>query len=132
MLTTMMYATVYVTDQDKALEFYRDKLGLKVKADYPGPEGRFLTVAVEESPVEIILWATDQPQTANHKDAEPGVVPGPIILGTADLQALFGDLAAQGVTFEESAPVDYPFGVRITALDPDGNRVSLRQPRAPK
>ncbi|MCP2358310.1 putative enzyme related to lactoylglutathione lyase [Nonomuraea thailandensis] len=28
--------------------------------------------------------------------------------------------------------MDYPFGVRIEAVDPDGNRVSLRQPRKPR
>ena len=27
----------------------------------------------------------------------------------------------------EAEPEDYPFGVRVTALDTDGNRVSLRQ-----
>jgi hypothetical protein len=31
------------------------------------------------------------------------------------------------VEFVEPEPVDYPFGVRITALDPDGNRLELRQ-----
>ena len=37
----------------------------------------------------------------------------------------------RGVAFDESEPQDYPFGLRIEAVDPDGNRVSLRQPRKP-
>ncbi|MGV9660308.1 VOC family protein [Streptomyces koyangensis] len=37
----------------------------------------------------------------------------------------------RGVIFEESEPVDYPFGVRIEAVDPDGNRISLRQQPKP-
>jgi hypothetical protein len=31
------------------------------------------------------------------------------------------------VEFVEPEPVDYAYGVRITALDPDGNRLELRQ-----
>ena len=38
-------------------------------------------------------------------------------------------LQANGVRFVQPAPEDYPFGVRIEALDPDGNRLSLRQRR---
>lgn len=37
----------------------------------------------------------------------------------------------RGVTFDEPEPEDYPFGVRIEAVDPDGNRISLRQQRKP-
>ena len=44
-------------------------------------------------------------------------------------QTEFEGLQARGVTFEEPEPADYGFGVRITAFDPDGNRISLRQPR---
>ncbi|SNR54889.1 hypothetical protein [Actinomadura mexicana] len=40
-------------------------------------------------------------------------------------------MCGRGVTFEEPEPVDYPFGVRVEAVDPDGNRVSLRQRRKP-
>jgi len=56
-------------------------------------------------------------------------VPGPVILESNDLRADFEVFSSRGVTFEESEPVDYPFGVRITAIDPDGNRISLRQQR---
>ncbi|MFF5924415.1 VOC family protein [Streptomyces flavochromogenes] len=57
MLTNIMYVTVYVTDQDRALEFYTEGLGLEKRLDFPGPYGRFLTVGVPHSPVQIILWS---------------------------------------------------------------------------
>lgn len=129
MLTNVMYTTLYVTDQDKALSFYVDALGMEKRTDYPGPDGRFLTVGVPESPVEIILWQSDSPSIQAVDGLEPGVVPGPVILESPDLRQTFEALRARGVTFEEPEPVDYPFGVRITALDPDGNRISLRQQR---
>ncbi|MCX5232675.1 VOC family protein [Streptomyces sp. NBC_00233] len=118
-----MYVTIYVTDQDRALEFYTEGLGLEKRLDFPGPEGRFLTVGVPDSPVQIILWsyaaAAGQPGGAG--------APGPLILESEDVRKDFEILRRRGVTFEESEPVDYPFGVRVEAVDPDGNRISLRQ-----
>ena len=126
MLHNVMFVTLYVTDQDKALTFYTEGLGLEKRADNTWAEGRFLTVGVPDSPVEIILWPGD-PATARAAAGEPGTVPGPVFLESDDLRQEFEALRARGVTFEEPAPVDYRYGVRITALDPDGNRISLRQ-----
>lgn len=129
MLTNIMYVTIYVTDQDRALEFYTEGLGLEKRIDFSGPDGRFLVVGVPESPVQILLWshaaAAGQPGNLGH------AAPGPLILESDDLRKDFEVLRRRGVTFEESEPVDYPFGVRIEAVDPDGNRVSLRQQRKP-
>jgi catechol 2,3-dioxygenase-like lactoylglutathione lyase family enzyme len=127
MLTNIMYTTLYVTDQDKALSFYTESLELEKRLDYPAPDGRFLTVGVPDSSVEILLWQGDPASSQTPDGVEPGVVPGPVILETEDLRAEFDALRARGVTFEEPEPVDYPWGVRITAFDPDGNRISLRQ-----
>ncbi|GAA0298006.1 VOC family protein [Streptomyces polychromogenes] len=125
MLTNIMYVTLYVTDQDRALRFYTEQLGLEKRIDYPNPAGRFLTVGVPGSPVEIILSA--------HAPAagQPGEVssdtPGPVILESQDLRADFKVFRDRGVTFDRPEPVDYAFGIAIDALDPDGNRISLRQ-----
>jgi catechol 2,3-dioxygenase-like lactoylglutathione lyase family enzyme len=43
-ITKAAFVGIYVTDQQRALEFYRDKLGFEVKLDVPmgdmGPEGQ--------------------------------------------------------------------------------------------
>ena len=127
MLNSVMYVTLYVTDQDRALDFYVDGLGLEKRLDFPGPDGRFLTVGVPESTVEILLWAGDPAAPQTSEGVEPGVVPGPVVLESSDLRAEYELFRSRGVTFEEAEPVDYPWGVRITAFDPDGNRISLRQ-----
>ena len=59
--------------------------------------------------------------------AKPGTVSGPVFLESDDLAKEFEVLRSRGVKFEESEPTPYPFGVRLTALDPDGNRLALRQ-----
>lgn len=130
MLTNIMYVTIPVTDQDRALGFYTEGLGLEKRVDFSGPDGRFLTVGVPESPVQILLWAHAAAAGRPGEVGQDGV-PGPLILESDDLRKDFEIMRQRGVVFEESEPVDYPFGVRIEALDPDGNRVSLRQPRKP-
>ncbi len=127
MLANIMYTTLYVTDQDRALTFYTENLGMEKRLDYPAPDGRFLTVGVPNSPVEIILWQGQPATPSMPADVDPGVVPGPVILESEDLRAEYDVLRSRGVTFEEAEPVNYPWGVRVTAFDPDGNRISLRQ-----
>jgi lactoylglutathione lyase len=46
MLTMVGTITVYVTDQDKALAFYTEKLGFETRADMPtGTDQRWIEVA---------------------------------------------------------------------------------------
>ncbi|MFI5919632.1 glyoxalase [Streptomyces anulatus] len=84
---------------------------------------KIMYVTIYVSLVQIILWS--------HAPAagQPGGTgaPGPLILESEDLRKDFEIMRRRGVVFEEPEPVDYPFGVRIEAVDPDGNRVSLRQ-----
>ncbi|MER5355030.1 VOC family protein [Kitasatospora sp. NPDC002551] len=128
MLTKVMYVTVYVTDQDRALRFYTEQLGLEKRIDYPGPDGRFLTVGAAGHPFEIILWshAASAGQPARKEGA---AVPGPVILESDDLRKDFEVWRERGVVFDEPEPQEYAFGLRIEATDPDGNRISLRQQR---
>jgi catechol 2,3-dioxygenase-like lactoylglutathione lyase family enzyme len=125
-LTTIMYVTLYVTDQDRALSFYTEQLGLDKRVDFTGPEGRFLTVAPPDSPLEIILWP-HTPAAGQPAGTQPGTAPGTVFLESDDLRKDFAVLRDRGVTFDRSEPEDYAFGVRIEAVDPDGNRISLRQ-----
>ena len=74
--------------------------------------------------MEVLLW----PGTQGQADA-PSYPAGPLFIESDDLRNDFERLQANGVRFVQPAPEDYPFGVRIEALDPDGNRVSLRQRR---
>lgn len=128
MLRDLMYVTVYVSDQNRALTFYTDQLGLEKRIDAQGPEGRFLTVAPEDASVEIVLWPNASVAGPNG-DLEPGaVVPGPVFIESDDLVKDFEVLRSRGVIFVEAEPTPYPFGLRLAALDPDGNRVELRQP----
>nr|WP_227380511.1 VOC family protein [Haladaptatus halobius] len=49
------HTTLFVSDQDRALNFY-EKLGLEKHDDVNGPFGRWLTVAPPGDRHEILLW----------------------------------------------------------------------------
>lgn len=126
MLKNLMYVTIHVKDQSRALTFYRDQLGLEKRIDAPGPDGRFLTVAPEDASIEMVLWPK---RSDTGTGVEPGaIVPGPVFIESDDLFKDFEVLRSRGVIFVEAEPTPYPFGLRLAALDPDGNRIELRQP----
>lgn len=127
MFTKIMYVNLVVSDQDKALAFY-NRLGLKKRIDYPGPEGRFLTLGFDGQDVELILWQGAVAPAMGVPKTTAVLNPGFLFIESSDLQEACRVLAAAGVPFETEAE-DYPYGVRATVLDPDGNRVELRQRR---
>jgi predicted enzyme related to lactoylglutathione lyase len=129
MFRRIMYTTLFVTDQDKALEFYTQMFGFEKRADNPGPEGRFLTIGLQGHDLEILLWPGTHGGAAEGTGAPPLSIPGPLFLESDDLRTDAATLRSRGVQFVEPEPEDYPWGVRATALDPDGNRLSLRQPK---
>ena len=87
------------------------------------PEGRFLTIALKDQGFEVLLWLG----AAGQAKAAPGI--GTLFIESDDLRKDFAELKARGVAFLEPEPETYPFGMRVTALDPDGNPVALRQTR---
>jgi catechol 2,3-dioxygenase-like lactoylglutathione lyase family enzyme len=128
MLSSVLFVTVYVSDQDRALKFYEEGLGLEKRIDVEGPDGRFLTVGVPDSPVDILLWSHEA-SAGRPVGTSAGPVPGPLILASQDLRKDVEVFRERGVTFDEPEPLEYPFGLRIEAVDPDGNRISLREQR---
>lgn len=112
MFNKIMYCMVIVSDQEKAIEFYT-KLGFEKRIDYPGPEGRFLTMGYKGQDVELMLWKGN-PISVND-NSESSVIKNPeiIFIESEDLKKDFDVLVSNGVTFIEKGPEDYPWGVRI-------------------
>jgi catechol 2,3-dioxygenase-like lactoylglutathione lyase family enzyme len=129
MFSKIMYTTLFVTNQDKALDFYTTMFGFEKRVDYSGPEGRFLTIAFKGQDLEVILWpAVAEP--ANEMPRSPtNSIPGTLFIESDNLRKDFEMLRAHGAKFANAEPEDYAFGVRVEAIDPDGNRISLRQRR---
>jgi catechol 2,3-dioxygenase-like lactoylglutathione lyase family enzyme len=132
MTLKLSHTFMIVDDQDKALAFYRDVLGLELKNDVPLGDERWLTVASPEQPgVEIVLVTASMghsPQDAEALSAllAKGVL-GSAIFATDDLEATFERLRAAGAEVLQE-PIDQPYGVRDCAFrDPAGNHLRFSQ-----
>jgi catechol 2,3-dioxygenase-like lactoylglutathione lyase family enzyme len=126
LLKHVAYVALFVSDQDRALEFYTRVLGFEKRAENPTPAGpRFLTVGLPGQGVELVLW----PGTPGQAQAFEGRRPGTYTFETSDCRLAFETLRARGVTFEPSAVLEHPWGFTATLRDPDGNVLTLRQGR---
>jgi catechol 2,3-dioxygenase-like lactoylglutathione lyase family enzyme len=132
MTLKLSHTFMIVDDQDKALAFYRDVLGLQLKNDVPLGDERWLTVAAPEQPdVEIVLVTASMghsPQDAEALSAllAKGVL-GSAIFATDDLAATFERLRTAGAEVLQE-PIDQPYGVRDCAFrDPAGNHLRFSQ-----
>ncbi|MEZ0447647.1 VOC family protein [Cellulomonas sp. ICMP 17802] len=119
--------SVFVDDQQKALDFYTGVLGFLPKNDVPlGPEARWLTVVSTRSPdgVELLLEPSSHPAVGPFKEAlvEDGI---PFAsFGVDDVQAEFERLSAAGVGFVQPPTA---MGPVTTAIFDDtcGNLIQL-------
>ncbi len=129
-------AQVWVHDQDEALAFYTDKVGMEVRADVTLPEMgdfRWLTVGPADQPdVAIVLMAIPGPPVIDDESASQirelmakGFA-GTVFLTTDDCQKTYEEMSARGVEFVETPEVR-PYGIDAGFRDPSGNSVRLTQ-----
>jgi predicted enzyme related to lactoylglutathione lyase len=124
MITSLNHVTVLVRDQDEALAFYTEKLGLEKRADDMFGEGyRWLTVAPPgQTNLEIVLNPAFGPQD----EVKIGKLPG-WVFHTDDCQADYERLKGRGVKFTE-APTEQMWGMQALFEDLYGNQFVLLQP----
>jgi uncharacterized glyoxalase superfamily protein PhnB len=127
---------MWVHDQDEALRFYTEKLGMEVRSDVTVAEMgnfRWLTVGVPgQDDIEIVLMAImgppvmDETTADSVRDLMSKGFAGTVFLSTDDCQKTYEDLAAKGVEFTE-APEQQPYGIDAGFRDPSGNSFRLTQ-----
>jgi catechol 2,3-dioxygenase-like lactoylglutathione lyase family enzyme len=126
MLEAIAYATVFVSDQDKALDFYTNVLGFEQRFDNPTPDGpRFLTVGLPEQEFQLVLW----PGTPGQAQPLKSHIPGAYTIDTGNFQKAYQTLKSRGVRFDTEV-LEYPWGYLAVFQDPDGNRLQLREVKA--
>jgi catechol 2,3-dioxygenase-like lactoylglutathione lyase family enzyme len=117
---------IFVNDQEAALNFYTNKLGLELIQDEPyGESGaRWITVSPKGARIRIVLKKAER----EHEKAMVGRSDGaPILtLGTDDIYAVYERLRERGVRFL-GEPYRYPWGIGALLLDQDGSPILLQQ-----
>jgi uncharacterized glyoxalase superfamily protein PhnB len=131
---------LWVHDQEEALAFYTEKLGMEVRTDVTLAEmGDFRWLAVAPPGQEdfaIVLMAIPGPplMDADTTKQVEGLMAkgfaGTLFLTTDDCQSSYEELRARGVEFTET-PEERPYGIDAGFHDPSGNSMRLTQVKLP-
>jgi catechol 2,3-dioxygenase-like lactoylglutathione lyase family enzyme len=137
MLKQLTNVQVWVNDQDEALAFYTEKLGLELRDDVTVPEMgnfRWLTVGVPGQPdVAVTLMAVPGPPVfdaetqAQIKALVAKGGGGGLFFNTDDCRRSYEELKSRGVEFGQE-PTEQPYGIDAGFRDPSGNQMRMVQP----
>jgi catechol 2,3-dioxygenase-like lactoylglutathione lyase family enzyme len=130
--THLAIIAILVKDQDEALHFYTEKLGLEMRKDISyGPGLRLLTVAPRGQQKPELALA--KPDAARHGEERIHELMGhigqgvPWVFDTDDCHKTYELWRERGVKFV-SAPITQFYGVEAIFEDPDGNTFALLEP----
>jgi catechol 2,3-dioxygenase-like lactoylglutathione lyase family enzyme len=136
MLKQLTNVQVWVDDQDEALAFYTEKLGLEIRQDVTVPElgnFRWLTVGVPgQEDVAITLMTVPGPPVFDEETraqikalVAKGAATG-LFFTTDDCRSTYAELSGRGVEFGQE-PTEQPYGVDAGFRDPFGNQMRMMQ-----
>ena len=137
MIKQLSHVGVWVHDQDEALAFYTEKLGLELREDVTVPEmGNFRWLAVGvpgQEEVSLTLLEVPGPPVFDEETSAKlkeliakGAAGGGLFFQTDDINSAYEDLRNRGVEFTQE-PTEQPYGVDAGLRDPSGNHMRLAQ-----
>lgn len=119
-LSTMSYVIIYVKDTEESTKFYRDKLGMKVKAGHPG------WVELETGTTTLALHGTEDGKAVPQKPKEGQTC---VVFQVEDIYGTYETLKSNGVKFErtpgEVCEAEDKVGISADFHDLDGNLLSV-------
>jgi len=131
-ITALSHTTIWVLDQDEALEFYTQKLGFELNTDATMDDFRWLTVRPPGQPdYELVLSVPGAPMMDEQSAEQVKALVAKGALGagafeTDDCRATYDELNARGVTFL-SEPTERFYGIEATFRDNSGNWFSMTE-----
>jgi catechol 2,3-dioxygenase-like lactoylglutathione lyase family enzyme len=121
MIKGVKFVTIPVRDQDRALEFYTKKLGMRVITDSPYDDTRrWIELAIPRADTKVVLF------TAPGQEQRIGGTMN-ITFMADDVVATASELKARGVEFVQD-PQKADWGTAAVFKDPDGNVFALSTP----
>jgi predicted enzyme related to lactoylglutathione lyase len=128
----LSHCNLRARDLDEAVAFYRDVVGLEVRADFPMGAGRWLTVGAPGQPdIQIILEPTAISDNTEDQELLQSLmeryVIQTLIFVVDDCDATFQRVKEAGAPVGQE-PTTQPYGVRDCSFrDPSGNQVRFSQ-----
>jgi catechol 2,3-dioxygenase-like lactoylglutathione lyase family enzyme len=135
MLKSLTNVQVWVHDQDEALAFYTEKLGMELREDVTVPEMgnfRWLSVGGPGQDVAITLMAIPGPPVFEEETRKritevlASGASGGLFFATDDVQGTYEELKNRGVEFQQE-PTKQPYGIDAGFRDPSGNSMRMAQ-----
>ena len=118
MIRGVKFLGICVSDQDRALAFYTQKLGFTIQTDQPFDGGqRWIELGIPGADTGVVLFTPkgQEDRIGSFVNAS---------LWTDDVEATYQQLKAKGVEFT-APPVKQPWGTSCIFKDPDGNQFVL-------
>lgn len=126
-------SSLFVLDQDEALDFYVGVLGFRVHTDADLGFMRWLTVCPPGQPDREVLLEVPGPPSLSPETAAQvrdaltkGAAGGWLGLATEDARASAAELKAKGVDFTDDVS-EKAYGTDFGIRDPFGNRIRIGQ-----
>lgn len=133
MITSIKISSIYVFDQDEAVDFYVNTLGLEVSADLDFGPMRWLTVRVPGDHSRDILLEKVAPPSLSAENAakmkeliSAGATGFAAGFTTDDIHSTYRALQTKDVEITQE-PVEQSYGTDIALRDPFGNQIRITQ-----
>lgn len=118
MIRAIKFASIPVRDQDRALEFYTERLGFRVATDQPFDDTqRWIELSIGSSPTSLVLF------TPVGREDRIGEQSNVVFLAD-DVAATYEELSERGVEFVQP-PETHDWGTAAVFKDVDGNQFVL-------
>jgi lactoylglutathione lyase len=124
MISGVRKIVVPVEDQDRAKEFWTEKVGFDLVSDQAYEGGRWIEVSPPDAGVLLVLSPRSPGEPK--REVSPQLPHSPIFFNCTDIQQTHADLAARGVRFSQP-PIKMGFGWWALFEDCDGSRYALGQ-----
>jgi lactoylglutathione lyase len=120
MITNIATVAVYVDDQQKAKNFWTEKVGFEVKAEFPmGPNAFWLEVAPPNAESHLVLYPKSM--MPGHENMKASIV-----FKCKNIMELYENMKAKGVQFK-GEPQTMQWGSFVQFIDEDGNEFLLKE-----
>jgi predicted enzyme related to lactoylglutathione lyase len=136
-ISKLSYSNIWVDDQEEALTFWVDKVGLELREDVTMPEMgnfRWLTVGVPGQDCGLVLMSVpgapvfEAETVAQLKAVISKGAAGGVFFETDDCRATYEQMRSRGVEFTQE-PFERPYGIDAGFRDPSGNHHRLTERR---
>jgi lactoylglutathione lyase len=126
MITRINSVSVVVSDQDRSLAFYTEKLGFELQMDAPMGQSRWVQLAPKGAQTSLVLSKPTPDMPAEVYERLKATLGGftSFIFSVDDMQTTHKELTARGVEFVDQ-PAQQPWGWWASIKDLDGNIIGL-------